>query len=102
MIVPPMGVSRGMETSNLGNLCTLVASLYKSNCLLPNSVICFGIEVSPGVPHTVVTMNKLEPKKLNYNHRCNYSQQHSYTLDGSWQVIVVLGSILLYHRQPQL
>ena len=74
----------GMETSNLGNSCTLVASLYKSNWLLPNSVICSVLEVSPGVPHTVVIMNKLEPKKLNYDHRWNYSQPHSYTLDRSW------------------
>jgi hypothetical protein len=68
MIVPHIGAIHGMETNHLWNVAE---SLSKKNPT--NPLPWFGPENL--FQCRIVTTNKLELKKVNYNH-CNYSQLH--------------------------
>jgi hypothetical protein len=73
MIIPPFGAIRGgmrhkqfVESSG-----KVVQEWLPPTNFLP----CFGLEVL-FQSHILVTTNKIEPKKANYNHHHNHPQQH--------------------------
>ena len=66
MIIPPTGAIRGVETSSIWNI---MERLAKSNCLIQI------LSLENLFRSYIVTTNKIEPKKVNYNH-CKYSQVH--------------------------
>jgi hypothetical protein len=49
---------------------------------------CLGFEVLSRC--RIVTTNKIDPKKVNYNHYCNYSQQHLVLGEGRIVIVVMV------------
>lgn len=70
MIITPTGATPGVETNAFVDYS---GSVVLHSLPPTNSVPCFGLEVLSQC--YIVTMDKIELKKVNYNH-CDYPQLH--------------------------
>ena len=70
MIITTIGATRGVETNAFVDYS---GSVVLHSLPPTNSLPCFGLEVLSQC--YIVTMNKIEPKKINYNH-CGHPQLH--------------------------
>ena len=64
-------------------------AIFVKEYLLPiNPFPCFGLEVLS--PCRIVATNKIDPKNVNCNHHCNYSQQHLVLGEGIIVAVMVV------------